>query len=375
MILHINPLESFLFRTNKPFGVSDNTAQSVFPPAPTTLYGAVRTAVIMHNNCLSEFLAHKTEDKLAFELRKQLGTTEECGEFRIKKYGLMDMDGKYLFPAPRDCMGKAKTELKKSEVKILPKWDYPEKIIVKDADTPVFRTDKGYSYKENSWINNLKDYLLAEYNNLHLISQSEFLIEEGHTGIQISADNGIVAEGMLFTQQRLRMKDEYSLFIEYTGLDNLEKISTLSIGQDKKTFKISQTDNIIFDDFNDKLKQKIKENNGSFKIYLSSPTYFINGTTPHNFNSETKIWKISNDLEIMINNIIGAKPVIIGGWDLAKRCPKKILKFHNYGTVFYCKLNELDKLDLLFECINQKNICDDENLNKQGYGHAFIGVL
>lgn len=372
MILKVKPQDSFLFRTNKPFGVSDNTAQSVFPPYPATLYGAIRSAVIMRNNCLTEFLIGS---ELTPGLRKQLGTKEHCGEFQLRKYGVMNDDSHFFFPTPRDCMGKAKGDDKISEVKILTRWAEPDKIATKNYNTEIYRTDKGFSYRSNSWIYNLKDYLLGNYKDLKLLSQSEFLVEEAHTGIQVSPNSGTVTDGMLFTQQRLRMKSGFSLFIEYTNLDNLHQIRNLHIGQDRRLFATEMINTDIYADFSSELKSKIQENNGNFKIYFSSPVFLKNGVTSENFDSQTKIWKFSNTLEFTVSTVIGAKPVVIGGWDLARRCPKKIHKFHSAGTVLYCKLNNLSMLDELFLLIDQKNICDDDQLNKQGFGHAFIGVL
>jgi len=46
-ILRINPFDTFFFRDGKPFTMGDDSwADGIFPPSPSVIYGALRTAWI-----------------------------------------------------------------------------------------------------------------------------------------------------------------------------------------------------------------------------------------------------------------------------------------------------------------------------------------
>lgn len=375
MIAKLTPVESFLFRTNKPFGVSDNTAVSVFPPSPSTLYGASRTSVIFYRDCLHNFL-NSDNDQLEKKLRNELGTKYKPGIFKIKGISVLkDNEGKeFYFPTPRDVLGKVKNIDSNRTIHVLKLWDCYDDIVVKNAINPLYTTEKGFAYLKNSWINNLENYLLGKYDDISLKHQSDFLIEEPHTGIAIDPQTRTVEDGMLFTQQRLRMKNDYSLVFEYSSLTDLGNVSVLALGQDKRLFHNQTLDLQLIKDISSELKKGILDNDGYFKIYFSSPTMFAGGTYPDAYDNLTKEWKINDNLVVTIDTVIGGKPLYIGGWDISLRRPKKIIKYHPAGTLFYCHLKDLSQIDNLVQSIHRQNICDDKSLNQQGFGHAFLAL-
>lgn len=375
MIAKLTPVESFLFRTNKPFGVSDNTAVSVFPPSPSTIYGASRTSVIQHRDCLQDFL-NSDNEHLEEKLREELGTKYTPGSFKIKAIGLLKEGNnkEFYFPAPRDIMGKAKNIDYDRTIKILKLWDSNNDIIVRNDVSPLYTTEKGFAYSNNSWINNLEDYLLGNYDEIKLKYQSDFLVEEPHTGIAIDPQTRTVEDGMLFTQQRFRMKNDYSLIFEYECLTDLNKITAFTLGQDKRLFHNQILDEVAIKDITPDIKQGIVTNNGNFKIYFSSPTMFADGTYPANYDNSTNEWRVSDNLVITIKTVMGGKPLYIGGWDINLQRPKKIIKYHPSGTLFYCQLKDLTQIDNLIKTIHRQNICDDQSLNQQGFGHAFLAL-
>lgn len=376
MIAKLTPVESFLFRNNKPFGVSDNTAVSVFPPSPSTLYGAARTSVIQTKDCLQEFL-NDANDKLEKELREELGTKSQPGSFKIKAITLLeDNDGerKFYFPTPRDILGKAKSVGSDRTMSILTQWDCYDDIAVRDSINPLYTTKKGFSYANNSWIGSLEEYLLGNYADIELKLQSDFLVEEPHTGIAIDSKTRTVEDGMLFTQQRLRMKKGFSLAFEYNSLTDLNKVNIFTLGQDKRVFHHEVLDLSLMKDITADLKRGIETNNGYFKIYFSSPIMFTAGTYPGSYDDSTKEWRVNDNLLITIDTVIGGRPLYIGGWDMNLRRPKKVMKYHPSGTLFYCQLKDLSQLDNLINTIHRNNICDDKSLNQQGFGHAFLAL-
>ena len=106
MKMIIKPLETFLFRNAKPFDFGDTLAESIFPPNPSTVYGAIRTAVISQKSDIVSF-----KEGIDEKLKEEIGTINSFGKFKIKNlflYKFDDVIGHYYFSVPRDLVKKKK---------------------------------------------------------------------------------------------------------------------------------------------------------------------------------------------------------------------------------------------------------------------------
>lgn len=57
MIIEMKPLDTLFFRDSKPFSRGEDTwADTIFPPYPSTVYGALRTAWFKQNIKEFEYL-------------------------------------------------------------------------------------------------------------------------------------------------------------------------------------------------------------------------------------------------------------------------------------------------------------------------------
>ena len=113
MRLFIEPVESLLFRTGRPFDAGqDSFAESLFPPTPETLQGAVRATIATYWDPRKNF-ADAFND---LQLTNRIGDRDGYGRFRIIGLAL----GRYpkvrpgaverLFPPPAHIM-KSGTQL------------------------------------------------------------------------------------------------------------------------------------------------------------------------------------------------------------------------------------------------------------------------
>ena len=55
MTLLIKPLEPFFFRDARPFDKGEGWATGIFPPLPSTIYGAIRTAAISQKSTINDY--------------------------------------------------------------------------------------------------------------------------------------------------------------------------------------------------------------------------------------------------------------------------------------------------------------------------------
>src|SRR5438874_788926 len=108
MRLFIEPSETLLFRTGRPFTAGENNfADSLFPPTPETLQGALR-AMLAIKWGMAQPGRPKTLNKLfqpRSELVELIGSRATYGHFRITGFTLGWRDPKTgmidrLFPAP-----------------------------------------------------------------------------------------------------------------------------------------------------------------------------------------------------------------------------------------------------------------------------------
>ena len=94
MVIKIRPLDTLFFRTGKPFTMGEDTwAESLFPPYPSTLYGAIRSFLIFQREGLKAFINGKYKD--------DIGTPDKKGFLKIKG-PLLSKNSELFFPAPLD---------------------------------------------------------------------------------------------------------------------------------------------------------------------------------------------------------------------------------------------------------------------------------
>ena len=95
-MIQIEPIDTLFFRDGKPFSMGDqSTAFGIFPPYPSTVFGAIRTGIIAQNQGLGHFL----DGNMASEI----GTVNESSyaSFKLKGVFLYNSAHDYLyFPAP-----------------------------------------------------------------------------------------------------------------------------------------------------------------------------------------------------------------------------------------------------------------------------------
>src|SRR5712692_3006486 len=100
MRLFLEPTEALLFRTGKPFDAGNDVfAESVFPPTPETIQGAVRAAIVTYWD-----RTRRSEELFKLpELIELIGDRTSYGRFRITGLTLGRRNNgaiERLFPSP-----------------------------------------------------------------------------------------------------------------------------------------------------------------------------------------------------------------------------------------------------------------------------------
>lgn len=351
MIIKIDALDTLFFRDGKPFTMGEETwANGVFPPYPSVIYGALRSAYFSnHIN----------------ELEKANKVDDPTNNLRIKGVYLSENDNIYL-PLPNDCVKKKGDKgtsvfvLSIDELKDL-KSSCPMQYVLK-SEEEVENVDGGLIN-----LNSLKKYFKCSENSFSsILKLADIVLPEPKIGIGIDKKTGTSEEGKLYRVDMKRLKNKkgesLSIIIDFEGLDLPEK-GMMKLGGEGKavSYKAFKPIDFSIDDF--------KFAGNKFKLYLSITAIFNNGWLPEWIDEETLIGEYKGLKLKLLTASIG-KPIHIGGFDIKAREPKPMSKAVPAGSVYYFEIIKGD-IQKAFEIFNQSAI--SEFYPEQGFGIAYVG--
>jgi CRISPR-associated protein Cmr3 len=371
MTIEIEALDTLFFRDGKPFSMGDDTwANGMFPPLPSVLYGALRTAYMAQQNIVIDDIIEKTK-----ELRiKQIF-------YKVKSKE--DVNGLYYYPMPLDLVNETEPEKHLSESKkqewkedkrysentlksfdifsnstipndlsshlaTLPKTS--QKVLTYEKDIDIEMLDNGIIMKTA-----LKEYIGGAKEIKAKLLTNSYKIE-AKIGIGRQNETRTTEEGKLYRVNMLR-PDNLKICIEFEGLD-LEDKGLLRLGAENKLATYEKVKDTEISPIN---FEGIQE----FKIYLATPAIFKQGYYP------TEIFEKANIKAELLTCAVG-KYINVGGFDMQKREPKPMQKAVPAGTVYYFRLETGSLQDLANEL--QKNGISEYNQN-EGFGIAYIGKI
>ena len=238
MRLFIEPTEPLLFRTGRPFSAGENNfAETLFPPTPETIQGAVRAAIATHWNPRKS-LAENFADPNLVEL---IGIYDNYGRFHITSFSL----GRYargqaidtavrLFPAPSHILYD---EEKKRQIRLMPEQrgigvqtNLPDNYWLLSIKNPGDENNGGKLEPLKGWLTEkgLQTALLttSDITDDDLVNDNAIFTRESRLGIGMNNRAKTTEEGMLYQVQMIRMNhilgsDHIYGFIVDVGLDDI----------------------------------------------------------------------------------------------------------------------------------------------------------
>lgn len=369
--IELDALDTLFFRDGKPFSMGEESwADGLFPPPPSVIYGALRTAYFAED--ISRFASISQND------------LSKCLSIKSLFYKIANQ---IYFPAPLDLVeisgfdkdAENATELRK--MGFLPK----EGVVLKNDFLEVLGYDlESSNHKmksiEDCLINsrNLRAYLLGEKGekiwNSDYLRIDASLISEPKIGIRLNAFSGTTDDAFLY---RVGMKRSVAktgkLKIGATfSFDELDTVpGMLRLGGEGKSVHCKRIeDKSVLD----KLKMPCPELSGKeFKLYLSTPAIFAHDWKPF-WMKEGEYFEYDG-IDMRLKAAVIGKPFNVGGFDVKNRKPKEMHKAVPAGSVYYLELKNESDCSRLRGVFYDKTISDDEDFSKQGYGITFIGVV
>lgn len=370
MFIKITPFDTLFFRTGRPFsGGVDTWVDAVFPPFPSTLYGAIRSFLIFHMGTIEEFKKGK--------FKEIIGTPSEKGSLVLKGPFLYKKDDVFLKP-PLDIVYVSDEEnlqpLKLLEKPDLFVSDYgPENILIWPEENAAEEAEGVIDLVEfMSYLENKQD----EYGFLGRSKKTsgdevnrEIYAQEQKVGIARDVLTGTSKENYLYRIPLVRLQKDVSLLINVGGVDGLPSRGVIQLGGESKAAEFERINGNPIEEL---MNIKLTFSNGLFKLYLATPAIFENGWLPKWINKETFEGEFEGIKLKLVACAIG-RSVSIGGWDMAKNKPKPMRKAVPAGSVYYFRLENEDYTEKIRESFHFKNISDV--LPEEGFGLAVLGEV
>jgi len=373
-MLELRPLDTLFFRDGKSFTGGDDTwAETIFPPLPSVVYGAMRSCYMTYNGGLEKFLNGELADKI--------GTPVEPGGFGIKAVYLHNAEG-LLLPVPLDMLKGTRKENGKDK-------EFLKTLRITNADNLLWFDNHllgqrlaafGMDAAESSnrdFLNGIDLYACLSLKNSEYVSfknLGELVCDEPKIGIKRSRQSHSSEEGYLYRANMVRFKmEDLSVMVDFAGLDDFPEQGLLKLGGEAKTASFKKVDvaGAVMDyDSIKEIKNRIGQNK-LFKIYFASPSIFKGGWLPEALDEKTMTWGF-NGLKLQLLTAALGAPINIVGWDIQKKAPKPMYKAVPAGSVYYFRLSE-GTPEQVIKVLHHQNISD--YYAEQGFGFCLVGAV
>lgn len=345
--LTIEAADTLFFRDGRPFTMGEDThAAGFFPPPPSVLYGALRSAYLSDNMQKGKSLDDLIVDSEELIIRGLwlIADKETTNSQEI------------LLPLPKDLVvskGKLQAHLLNCVPKPVTSSYHLPFMLLNANDEKV--EEKVFFIDEVEF----ESYLAADGQQTWACRTLP-IVNENKIGIGRQKETHIATDGMLYRTQMQRLQDQnlettIKIGVQFDKL-TINTEGVLQLGGERKVAFTQSVNNLKF--------TEPDIDSDCFKIYLATPAIFKTGWQP------TKILK-DYGLEIIAAAI--GKPLHIGGWDVKAREPKPMLQAIPAGSVYYVKAESIAKAQAAAKAIHEQSI--SEFLCKQGFGIALAGKI
>ena len=380
MKLFLQPNDTFFFRDGRPFTKGEQSeGHSIFPPLPSTVLGALRTAYIAEFGNLSLFYSG--------QMCKMIGTRKSLNNaIRVRGVFLANNRDNRLdifFPVPLDLIYK-KNAAKDDSIPLHLLTPQSENFISNGTINNPLSWSTSESIDSNAdgllRMGTIKRYLKGNDKNLLLINRTTLIERESKTGIARSRHTLSSEEHMLYRIDMSRFKNRdgnYGFVVDYECPKSLPQEGFLKLGGEGKSFVYRHSNCNLYS-----LSHHLEEvkcaiqSTGRFKLYFATPTILKQGWLPSWLKSNTLSGKYpqKNAEPISLKLITAAisKPIPVGGWDMAKGKAKPTYRAVPAGSVYYFELDDKNRIDDLIAAFHYQNISDERS--EEGFGLALIGV-
>lgn len=378
MNLFLQPNDTFFFRDGRPFTKGEQSeGHSIFPPLPSTVLGALRTAYIAEYGDLGRFYSGK--------MKMMIGTPKSLGDaIRLRGVFLASSREDQLemfFPVPLDLVYKKQKKDDNTPLHLLAPNESKNFASNGAVDNPLSWSTSETIDSDSEGLLRLGAigrYLKGDNSNPLLTNRSTLVEPEPKTGIARSRETLSSEDHLLYRINMSRFKNsDCGFVVDYKCSKSLPRKGLLKLGGEGKSFvyEHSNFDSKLLSGHLDSVKTDI-QSTGRFKLYFATPTVFDKGWLPSWLDSKTLSGKYpmegTSPISLKLITAAVGKPVTVGGWDMARGRAKPSYLAVPAGSVYYFSLRDKSRIDDLIAAFHYQNVSD--NRSEEGFGLALIGV-
>jgi CRISPR-associated protein Cmr3 len=381
----IEPLDVLFLRGNKLFGDPGSYGESLVPPWPSVVAGAIRSALLAHKGVdLSQFAKGEVADP-------ELGTPANPGPFRVTGFQLARRfaDGQIepLYAPPADLVIRrhenGTVECVCMEPQALPTGIQSSAAtrlhaVLPERERP--KPESGYWLTHRGW----HAYLQGSKINpgTMLVKTSDLWGLDTRVGVGLDPAKRSAAEGKLFTVQAVVMRKRHhdkahdydvGFRAEIDGA-TLPPELMLRFGGDGRAARATVTSaNMGTPDVVNQILQSRR-----CRLILTSPGIFSGGWLPTGCVRQAD-GSISFDLHGVRGRLVCAavpRAEVVSGWDLAKWQPKPAKRAAPTGSVYW--LDDLDATPDALRTFLERGLwsepCEDAARRAEGFNRAVFAA-
>lgn len=374
-LLKITPNDPLFFRDGKPFTWGEETfADGIFPPYPSVMYGAIRTAYAAQQGLAVEDIIPQSKD---FRISAIMMVCEEGtiqGTFLPLPLDWVEPKGKDLAELAEERKGKYSRFTPLIAYQGLSAIAGPAAASSLTSQESLLFAPADLSQEVETVSDGLmslrqfKDYLGAQLTDeIRGRKISASLQEESKIGIGRENATRTAAKGKLY-RVPLNRTLGFSFLVKIEGLDmSKHPKGVLKLGGEGKTASyelitdpraVKKSIGISFSGPDTEASQGTK----SFKVYVSSPAFFDKG-----YPDLQKHLGIEAELR---GQCVG-KYLSIGGYDIEKNRPKAMRKAVPAGSIFVFE----SQTPISFSDISLQGISLSDDRAEQGFGISYFAAL
>jgi len=238
MFINVKPFDTLFFRNGRPFYAGEDTwVESIFPPYPSTFYGALRSFLIFSGGGLDEFKKgdHKYKDIIGYRNNGRV----EYGSLKLNGVYVSQSDVLYV-QAPHDLL-KVK-EKEREELYLLSKKRRPDVFISNyPFEECLIYTNNQKTEETNSLIdlNALKEYLALSKTQLDFVDPRNVFNFEDKIGIKRDKTKLSSQEGYLYRLPLISLRKDTSIVLDVDGarLGDFPSSGVFKLGGEGKAAK------------------------------------------------------------------------------------------------------------------------------------------
>ncbi len=335
--LFLTPVDVWLFRDGRPFDVGQR-AESLFPPYPTVVYGAIRSHYLTvkqiglwRGNPDIEITVGKPENYNLLHLRGPFLAENKNG--KVTRY----------FPQPADAFS---VDNNKHRIRAASIPEEPKNITTSlpgDFYLLGLKDDLNKG-EERLWLTEdaLKDYL--EGQTVEATPSEKLFARENRFGIGIESARQVVKEGMLFEVEFIRAEQGVGLLVEMTkGYPDWPNKGMMQIGGESRAAQFETVTPKISLGIANPIPKR-------FRMYFATPAYFEGGYIPN--KDDPNDWSKFFNSAVTLRAAALNRYESLGGFDWtadpkAANAHRAAKRYVPAGSVYYFQTEQSAKIQLI----------------------------